>query len=250
MALLAALAGATDPALRRRATALAARLFLRAARSGPRPTRGVGRLGPEAAGDDGDLDLERSLERAGGRRPLTAAELVVRRWQRPRRALCLLVDASGSMRGAGLATAAMAAAALVLAAGERDGAGVVGFAADALVLARPDRPRPAEAVVADVLALRGHGVTDLALGLRAAGRQLGRSGAAERVAVLLSDCLATAGGDPLQAMAGIDRLHVLGTSGDPEAVRAGSELARRGGGRYLLVERPSALPAAIGRLLG
>jgi magnesium chelatase subunit D len=101
-----------------------------------------------------------------------------------------------------------------------------------------------------VLALRGRGVTDLALGLRTARRQLERAGGTERLVLLLSDCLATAGDDPLQALVGIDRLHVLGTDAAPDSVQAGTSLARGGGGRYLQVTRPSALPGAISRLLG
>lgn len=250
LALVAALAGATDPELRAQARRVAARVFLRAARSGARRRRGVGRLGPEPGRDEGDLDLERTLERAGGRRPRDVGELVVRRWQLPRRPVCLLIDASGSMRGAGLAMAAVAASAVVLAAGQRADCGVVAFAGDALVLAAPERPRHPDALVADVLALRGRGVTDLALGLRTARRQLERAGGTERLVLLLSDCLATAGDDPLQALAGIDRLHVLGTDAAPESVQAGTRLARGGGGRYLQVTRPSALPGAISRLLG
>jgi hypothetical protein len=43
---------------------------------------------------------------------------------------------------------------------------------------------------------------------------------------------------------------VLGTDAAPESVQAGTRLARGGGGRYLQVTRPSALPGAISRLLG
>ena len=43
--------------------------------------------------------------------------------------------------------------------------------------------KPTEHVVTDVLSLRGHGTTDLAGALRAAGEQLGRSAAARKVAI-------------------------------------------------------------------
>jgi Mg-chelatase subunit ChlD len=105
-------------------------------------------------------------------------------------------------------------------------------------------------VVEDVLSVRARGSTDLALALRAAARQLSRAEADERTAVLLSDCLATAGGDPLAALAGLDRVHVLGTSALPESVRAGAALARRGGGRYLRVGGVGELAAALTELVG
>ena len=102
-----------------------------------------------------------------------------------------------------------------------------------------------------MLALRGAGTTDLALALRTAARELaGAPGGADRVALLLSDALATAGEDPLAAAAGIDRLHVLGTSPAADAVAAGRALAARGGGRYLPATSLESLAPAIAALLG
>jgi magnesium chelatase subunit D len=249
LGLLSDLASATDPQLRARARRLAARLFLRMGRAGQARYRGQRRLAPEPGRDDGDLDLERTLERCGGARPRAREDLVVRRWQAPRRAVSLLIDNSGSMRGQALATAAMAAAATLLAADEHTECSVIAFARDALVLQELGRRRPGNAIVDDILSLRGKGTTNLAVALRAAAQQLGRAPAAEKVALLLSDCLATAGGDPLAALAGIERLHVLGTSDDPESVGAGRALARRCGGRYLQVESVASLRRALITLL-
>ena len=50
-------------------------------------------------------------------------------------------------------------------------------------------------------------------------------------------------------MRGIDRLHVLGTSEDLESAEAGRELARRGGGRYVLCTSIVGIPVALTRLL-
>jgi magnesium chelatase subunit D len=110
--------------------------------------------------------------------------------------------------------------------------------------------RPAGRLVEEVLSLRARGTTDLALALRAAARQLRRAEADERAALLLSDCLATAGGDPLAAVTGLGRVHVLGTSALPESVRAGTALARRGGGRYVRVASVSELAGAMTALVG
>ena len=60
---------------------------------------------------------------------------------------------------------------------------------------RRTSPTPVEAVVDGVLALRGHGTTDLAGALAAAGQQLARSSAGRKITVLLSDCRATEPGD-------------------------------------------------------
>ena len=54
---------------------------------------------------------------------------------------------------------------------------------------------------------------------------------------MLSDCRATAGGDPLAALSGLDRVDVLGTDDEPDAVAAGRRLAARARGRYLPATR-------------
>jgi MoxR-like ATPase len=248
-ALLSDLAAATDVALRRHARRLAARIFVRLGRAGRPAQRGMRRIVPVSGRLEGDLDLERTLERAGGL-PRGGDDMVLRGWSGPRRALCLLLDHSGSMRGQAVAMAATAAAAVVLAAGERVDCSVVAFHRDALVLRAQGGRRPPGRVVEDVLSVRARGSTDLALALRTAARQLGRAEADERTVVVLSDCLATAGGDPLAALAGLDRVHVLGTSALPESVRAGAALARRGGGRYVRVGGVGELAGALTELVG
>jgi MoxR-like ATPase/Mg-chelatase subunit ChlD len=249
MALLSDLASATDAGLRARARRMAARVFLRLAREGKASRRGVRRLAYQV-GVEGDLDLDRTLERAGGRRPRNADEFVVRRWGSSERAVCLLVDRSGSMSGEAVAMAALAAASVVLAAGDGADCSVIAFARNPIVLQSQGQPRRAEELVDDVLSLRGRGTTDLALALRAGAEQLARARCPERVAVLMSDCLATAGDDPFDALGGIDVLHVLGTSGEPESLAAGLALARRTRGRHAVASSPTALPATVSSLLG
>ena len=211
-ALLADLAAATDRELRAAARRLAARVFIRLGRASAPRARGTRRLEPSRSGE-GDLDLERTMARWPGTGPLHSEDLVTRTWAARTKALCLLVDASGSMSGPGVAMAAVAAAAVVLASdssGSRLAPSVIAFSSEARVLQPQGTRRPPEDLVGDLVGLRGHGVTDLAQALRAAAGQLARAPASgERVAVLLSDCLRTAGADPLTALAGIDRLHVL-----------------------------------------
>jgi len=249
LALLADAATATDPALRRAARRLAARLIVRLAGEERACDRGVRRM-VAAVGELGDLDVERSLERAGGHRPRRREDVVVRRWQAPRRSICLLVDRSGSMRGEAVARAALAAAAVVLAARDRVSCSVVAFARDAIVLLPHGGTRPPSAIVEDLFDLRGRGTTDLALALRAARLQLARApGSGERTAMLLSDCEATAGGDPFPVACGLNRLHVLGPSSAPSALAAGRALAAHGSGRFEAADTVDALTRAVNRLL-
>jgi len=241
------LSHATDRELRAAAHRLAARVFFRLGRAARQPSRGVQRLGAGSA--DGDLDLERTIDRWSGPWPPTADELVTRGWQARRRALCLLIDASGSMSGLAVAIAAVAGASVVLAAGRRLSPAILVFSQDVTVLQAQGTPRPPGELVTDLVRLRGHGVTNLAGGLRAASAQLATAPAEERVALLLSDCLPTTGGDPAQALGGISRLHVLCPLPSAESELAAATLARRGGGMSLPLRRLADVAPALTRLL-
>jgi MoxR-like ATPase len=247
VALLADLARATDRDLRAAARRLAARVFFRLGRAGQKPARGARRLGPGRA--DGDLDLEQTLDRWSGPWPPASHELVTRSWHAHRRALCLLIDSSGSMSGAAVAMAAVAAASVVFAADGRLAPAIIAFGGGVTVLQAQGTRRDPGELVGDLVALRGHGVTDLAAALRAAAGQLAGATADERVAVLLSDCLPTTGGDPALALAGISRLHVLCPLPTPESAAAAAALARRGGGVSQPVSRLADVAPALTRVL-
>lgn len=247
LSLLADLAGATDERLRTLARRLAGRVMVDLGRVGTDRRHGIGRLRRVPAGhDDGDIDLEASLDvitaaRAG---VVTGDRLQVRAWQRPATAVCLLVDRSGSMTGDRLATAAVAAAAVQLRA-PLD-CSVIAFAEDAVVITAQDEIRPPEDVVTDLLRLRGFGVTDLGLALRVAAAQLGRSTAGRRITLLLSDCRATAGGDPLPHAAGAHEIAVLAPRGDTADAEAFADAL---GLRWTELDGPSSVPAVISTVL-
>lgn len=245
--LLADLSHATDRELRAAAHRLAARVFFRLGRAAQRPSRGVQRLG--AGTSDGDLDLERTVDRWSGPWPPAADELVTRGWQARRRALCLLIDASGSMSGLAVAIAAVAGASVVLAADRRLSPAILAFGQDVTVLQAQGARRPPGDLVTELVRLRGHGVTNLAGALRAASAQLATAPAEERVALLLSDCLPTAGGDPAQALGGISQLHVLCPLPSAESELAAAVLARQGGGVSLPLRRLADVAPALTRLL-
>ncbi len=254
--LLADLAVATDERLRASARALAGRVFIRLGRLGQARARGARRL-ESRRGGPGDLDLEATLETwtptpAGRPR---GDEIIARSWAAHRRALCLAVDVSGSMQGLAVALAAVAASGVVLA-GEHGGQdlapAVLAFGADARVLQRHGLRRPSEELVSELVALRGHGVTDLAAALRAASAQLTDVQVDQRMVLLLSDCLHTTGDDPATALAGIDRLDVLVPEPgnvDPEAGAAAAALAGRAGGTSQAVRRLAEMAPALNRVL-
>jgi magnesium chelatase subunit D len=246
-ALLADLTLATDRQLRAAARRLAARVFLRMGRVGARRARGTRRLvtgtGP------GDVDLDRTVDRSPGTWPPSGDDIVSRMWTGHRRAVCLVVDCSGSMSGLAVAVAAVAAAGLVLAADDRLHPSVLAFSGQVRVLQAQGTRRPPADLVGELIGLRGHGSTDLAAALRGAGAQLAGAVADERVVVLLSDCLHTAGDDPTAALGGIDRLQVLVPLGGADAEAAAAALAARRGGRAQTVRRLAEVGPALTRVL-
>lgn len=250
LALLADLTSATDPALRALARRLAGRLMLDISRRGTARPKGIGRLERQKYRPDrGDLDLEASLDavsesRASGLPPDPDA-LFVRGWVKPKTALCLVVDRSGSMGGKPLATSAVAAAAVAWRA--PDDYSVLAFGNDVVVAKGQDALKPSERVVNDVLALRGFGTTDLAGALLAASMQLSRTSAGRKVTVLLSDCRATVDGDPVAAASGLDELVVIAPAADDEEAQ---QFAARTGARLVTIDGPSDIPDALSVALG
>jgi Mg-chelatase subunit ChlD len=247
--MLADLTGATDQRLRDMARRLAGRLIVDLARSGRARRRGVGRMRTANFCDDGsDLDIDACLEplqmaRAGGA-AVALNDLKVRAWTRPATAICLAVDRSGSMGGDRLAAAAVAAAAVAWRA--PDDYSVLAFSNNIIIIKPQGERRGSEAVVDDLLALRGHGTTDLSLALEAVQAQLLRSNAKRRLAVLLSDCRPTAGGDPVAQARAVDELFVVAPAGDSDE---GQALAAAAGGRFAPLDGPSAIPGVFARLM-
>ena len=246
--LLADLTIATDARLRAQAKRLARAIVLERAKAGRSRARGTSRLRAVPADQGGDLDVDASLDsiaaaRAVGRTP-GLDELVARDWGRPDLAVCLLVDASGSMSGARLAAAALTAAACAWRAPAEFA--VLSFARDVRVHRALTAPVGAGVVVERLLGLRGHGVTSLANALQAAGRQLGAARASRRITVLLSDCRATDDVDPVPVAGTLDELLVLAPADD--CAEAG-EFAAWVGARWEPMAGAADAPAALARLL-
>jgi Mg-chelatase subunit ChlD len=249
LSLLASMTGATDERLRELARTLAGRVLVDVARTGTARHRGVGRLTRRPAdAASGDVDVDASLdglvEARAARVPPRLDDLVVSGWQRPGTALCLLVDRSGSMQGDRLAAAAIAAAAVAY----RHGAdcSIVAFGDEAVVLCSQGQHRPDDEVVGDLLRLRGHGTTDVGLALRVARDQLGRSRAGRKVALLLSDCRVTTGGDPVPHATGIDEVAIIAPADDRADADA---LAAALGARCVGLAGPSGVPDALAAAL-
>ncbi|MCL4422912.1 MAG: VWA domain-containing protein [Actinobacteria bacterium] len=242
--LLTEMTGAVDPVLRRLATKLAGRVLLRMGQGGTSDNKGAPKLTRQAATGDGDLDVEASLDAiiasAARQEAPSLDNLVERRWTSKRPAAALVIDRSGSMGGARLATAALAAS--VLATRMPADHCVLAFSGHVTVVKDiEDRRCPAD-VVEDLLALRGQGTTDAASALFAARLQLARSQAGRKIAIMLSDCRHNGSGDPALEGAWFDEVVLLAPATDSGDAR---RLARRMGARLVAIKGPSSIPAAL-----
>ena len=145
---------------------------------------------PSDSFDGGDLDVDaavESLAESGG--SLVDADMLrVIDWERPDTAVCLVIDRSGSMKGAALASAALAAAAVALRAPAFHA--VIAFSGTAEVVRSmvTSAHASADGVVDAVLSLKGHGTTNVSDGLRAAITEHEAARCGRHLTVLLSDC--------------------------------------------------------------
>jgi len=243
-----------DEGVRRHAERLAAAAVLRRAHRLTGPLRGPTRLerGPLRSPDDGELDLETTLDNIVGKEAAEPGDIVVERRVERRRQVVLMVDTSGSMAGENMALAAVAAAVLALKLHPGD-LGVVAFDAGARDIVRIGERPPAEEIVRRLLDRPCGGPTNVAAGLEAGAAQLLRSSDPRRSAVLISDGQYTAGLDPRAAAARFATLHVLHTLAAESAERSagfwitprrqvGADVARIGGGRLVPVRSFQELP--------
>lgn len=231
-----------------RARAIAARLAVRRPRRDVTGRRGAGDLASvRYAGGADDIDLDATLENLVARPVPDDDDIVVRERLRTRRALVLVVDVSGSMRGERIRTAAATVGALT-AQLRGDDLGVIAFWSDAAVLAPLGPGLETGAVLDRLLRLPARGLTNVAFPLQVAARELARSPARDARVLLLSDSVHNAGPDPRQAAARLARLDVLlDTSGEHDTELA-RDLARAGRGGLATVRTHRDVAPALDRL--
>jgi Mg-chelatase subunit ChlD len=221
-----------DPGVASMAQAIARRLSTRRRRRDARGVRGAGALVsvPYAYRGD-DIDLDKTLEVLAERPRLDAGDIVVRERMSARRAVVLIVDVSGSMRGEKVRIAAATVAALSAElTGPADQLALVAFWSDAAVLKTLAVPRTPTALLDTLLRIPARGLTNVGFGLSTAHAELARSGAARRTAILLSDAVHNAGPDPRDVARRFPELHVLLETDGEHDLPLGRDIARLGRG--------------------
>jgi Mg-chelatase subunit ChlD len=228
----------------REALAIAARLAIAPPLGARRTARGGLLVDGPFDGAPDDINIDRTLERLlrPGGNPRDS--FVVHQRRSIRRALILLVDTSGSMRGERTLIAAAAVGALVSTL-RHDEVAVIAFAAGATVVQQLGPPEDAGTVVSNLLRVEAEGLTNLAFPLEIAADMLRTRPRHEQRVVLLSDCVHNAGPDPRPSAARLERVDVLLDVTEEHDRALGRELAREGRGRVCVIRRRSDVAVAL-----
>lgn len=239
-----------DPAVAAMARRIARNLAVRRRSLGPRPDRGAGKLVsvPYRYRSD-DIDLDRTIEVLTERPVPEDTDIIVRERMRSRRAVVLIADVSGSMRGEKVRVAAATVAALARDLVD-DELSVVAFWSDAAVVTPLGWGVSGAAALDALLRIPARGLTNVGFGLATARVELAGALARRRTAILLSDCVHNAGPDPRETARRFPELHVLlQTDGEHDAPLA-ADMARLGHGRLCRVATHRDVAPALNRVLG
>jgi Mg-chelatase subunit ChlD len=235
-----------DPGLRYYAERLAARAVLQKAARLVGPLQAATRTVREPMLEPwgGELDVEATVDNVLGKPFPEPGDWVVRRRVDRRHQVVLMVDTSLSMSGENMAVAATAAAVLALKLHPED-LSVVVFEDKARCVTHLDVPDPPEEVVRRMLDQPVRGYTDVEAALALGAAELERGRNPRRSGLLITDGVATSGGDPRPLAHRFPHLVVLLTEDykmNPELCR---ELADAGRGDVFPVRAFHDLPARL-----
>jgi Mg-chelatase subunit ChlD len=225
-----------DPALRAFARRLATRAVLRKAWEVVGPVRSATRPIREVLSEPfrGELDEELTLENIMGKEFPDPEDWISVRREAPRRQVVLMMDTSLSMSGRNLALAAVAAAVLAFKVKSEDLA-VVAFENQARTLTRLYDSVSADVIVEAILSQPAQGFTNIEDALGVGRAELARGDNPQKVGLLITDGVFTAGNDPIAQAALFPKLFVLLTEDyvmDAELCR---KMARAGKGEIFRV---------------
>jgi Mg-chelatase subunit ChlD len=229
--------------------AIARRLSLRPRSRDLLTVTGSGRLvsRPYRFGSD-DIDLDRTLEALTEHPVPEDTDIIVRERMRSSRAVALVVDLSGSMRGerARVAAATVGALAGVLV---DDELAVIAFWQDAVLVKSIAQREPASVIVDRLLRIPTKGLTNIHFALTVGLGELAECRSRFRQGILLSDAVHNAGPDPRLVAARYARLDVLLQTDDEHDAMLGTDLARIGHGEAVPVHHHRDVAHALNRLL-
>ncbi|MGA2403584.1 MAG: vWA domain-containing protein [Syntrophobacteraceae bacterium] len=190
-----------------------------------------------------EIVLDKTIEQMIEGQPLSYEQIFVLDRKKRKKAVVLMMDASGSMQGVNLSMAAVAVAALAMNLDLRDEYGVILFSEKVSVFKSIDQPKYLDQVIVGILDILPEGRTNISLGLSAGFQQIQKSGVDERFGILLTDGWQNVGHDPTETAARFPKLHVISLpGGNPEISK---RIARAGKGLFVPLREMLDVPKAI-----
>ncbi|MHA1911623.1 MAG: vWA domain-containing protein [Candidatus Kariarchaeaceae archaeon] len=161
----------------------------------------------------------------------------------------LMFDTSGSLFGRRFTNAALAIAILAYHLSQ-DNYSVILFNTKAYVIKRMDEKIRADEVVNRILDAESAGYTNISEALRIGGLELAKIANRAKFGILVSDGTFNRGEDPRSQVNRFRKLHVMGLPSKQKwGERVCKDLARKGGGRYIKIDKYSEIPRQLMELL-
>ena len=203
---------------------------------------------------DSDFDLEATMEQVLERYPagiprLTNNDIIgIERRERKKTGV-LILDASGSMMGERNINAALSAAVMAFSM-RKDQFGVVAFNTKGFLIKGIKDELKIEEIMDRILDLEAVGYTNIEDGLRHGALQIKNMKTRYKWAILLTDGAYNKGDDPRYLCRQFEKLHVINLPGGKKwGEKVCQDLARLGGGRYVVVRNYHEVPRALMKIL-
>ncbi len=203
---------------------------------------------------DADFDLEATMDQILERYPtgipaLKSSDIVgIERRERKKNGV-LILDASGSMMGERNINAALSSAVMAYSM-RNDKFGVIAFNTKAFLIKGINDDVKIDDIMDKILDLEAVGYTNIEDALKVGALQLKGLITRFKWAILLSDGAYNKGGDPRYLCRQFEKLHVINLPGGKKwGERVCKDLARLGGGRYVVVRNYNEVPRALMKIL-
>lgn len=197
-----------------------------------------------------EIDVDKTIEEQIGHTVLEYQNIYCRERIKQKSAYVLMLDVSNSMHQEKVAIATIATGVFSRKL-KNDFQSVLAFASDTNIIKRVHESNDLEELMNRMLNIKSGGGTNIRKALLDGLSLLDESKAKLKKGIIVTDGMATAGGDPVEIASQYDRLHVLEISfgrgrSDPAT---NTLMAQKGRGKYMYVHKFDDLPLSISQIL-
>ncbi len=197
-----------------------------------------------------EIDVDRTLEEQLGHNALQYENIYCHEKIKQKSSYVLMLDVSNSMHQEKVAIATIATGVFAHKL-RNDNHGVLTFAKDVNIIKDTSDQNILTKLVDKMLNIKSGGSTNIRLALIKGLELLEKGKSQLKTGIIVTDGWATTGGDPVEIASKYDRLHVLGISfglGGSDPI-TNMNMAKKGKGKYLHVQKFDDLPLAITKIL-